>query len=125
MRAMRSFETGLRRVVVTALVLLAAPLLLAGCSSDPEPLGVPTNFAATYDQGVVHTTWESGGGEEMFMVMRVDTADSTTMTWNVPATDTSYDDDTAVSGATYRYMVHAMRGEDVSDPSNMVTLTIP
>jgi len=114
------------RLSVIASILFAVPMLLAGCSSEDDPLTAPTNFTATYDTGVVHTTWEPGTGEEMFMVMRVEqNTDNTTVTWNVPNTETTYDDSTAVSGTTYKYMVHAMAGQDVSEPSNMVMITIP
>ncbi len=118
----------LRFFVIASLLLFAAPALGTGCAGDDgtDPLVAPTDFAATYDSGVVHASWSGSGGEDMFMVMRVEqNTDKTTAMWKVPATQTSYDDSTAVSGTTYVYMAHAMQGENISDPSNKVMVTIP
>lgn len=119
--------------ITIAAMLLAAPLALPACggdddsmSSDPDVLTAPTKFTATYDAGTVHMTWVPGSGQEMFMVMRQeDGTMNPPMTWQVPATETSFDDTSPESGKTYMYMVHAMKGEDISDPSNMVMVAIP
>jgi hypothetical protein len=121
----------LSRGFVIVAVFLAAPILFAGCGDEDEPgaLVAPVSFTAVYDSGSssVHTTWASGeGSQDMFMVMRVEqNTEFTTMAWKVDSTQTSYDDSTAQSGVTYVYMVHAMQGEDVSEPSNKVMITIP
>jgi len=127
-----------------ALACALMPLLAASCGGSdgenggqggghadesPSGLAAPTDFTATLigDAGaLVRITWVAGSGSpNMFMVMRVEEAASATETWQVPATVTTYEDSTVESGNTYRYMVHAMRGEEVSEPSNMVTVTIP
>jgi len=122
----------MRLVAVASLLLLASPALVAGCAGDDGNgtalLVAPTDFTAAYDagSGAVQTSWSGSGGEDMFMVMRVEqNTDKTTQMWQVPATQTTYDDATAVSGTTYVYMVHAMQGEDISDPSNKVMVAIP
>ncbi len=121
-----------RLLAVASLLLLATPALVAGCAGDDgnntAPLVAPTDFTATYDagSGAVQMTWSGSGGEDMFMVMRVEqNTDKTTSMWKVPSTQTTYDDTTAVSGTTYVYMVHAMQGEAISDPSDKITVTIP
>lgn len=115
------------RSVAAAGLLLAATTLLPACAGDDSgALTAPTDFTATYQSGVVHTTWMPGSGDQdMFMVMRVEETSSTTMMWKVPATQTSYDDSTPEAGKSYTYMVHAMQGEDVSEASNKVVVAIP
>lgn len=122
----------IRLLFIAFLMLVATSALVAGCAGDDGNntalLVAPTDFTATYDTGAgaVHMTWMGNGGEDMFMVMRVEqNTDKTTSMWKVPATQTSYDDSTAASGTTYVYMVHAMQGENISDPSDMITVMVP
>jgi hypothetical protein len=130
------------RALATATALFTTPLLfLMGCGGEDDTdtdtmnaaetsdavLVPPTQFTAAYDNGMVHTTWvPSSDSQDMFMVMRMeDGATPPLVTWKVPATATSYDDTTPESGKTYMYMVHAMLGQEVSEPSNKVMVSIP
>lgn len=124
------------QVTMIMVVVLFGLCLMPACGSDDggagggtsnDALTAPTDFTASVDAtGAVQTSWEPGsGGHDMFMVMRVEQASSTTMMWDVAETETTYTDTTAESGMAYTYMVHARRGDEVSSPSNKVQLAIP
>lgn len=121
---------------VTTILVVFGLSLLPACASEDDGAGggsgndaltAPSDFVANVDaSGAVQTSWVPGSGsQDMFMVMRVEQASSTTMMWDVAESETSYTDLTAESGMAYTYMVHARRGDEVSDPSNKVQVTIP
>jgi len=123
---------------MTGSLVLSAAVALPACGGDDtgdgaggsstETLSAPSDFMATFDAtaNAVHTSWAAGSGNmDMYMVMRVDQETTQTQMWQVPKTETTYDDTTAESGVTYVYMVHAMQGDMMSDPSNKVMVTIP
>ncbi len=83
-------------------------------------------LTATPLAGGVHLTWrDNSSDEDMFMIMKKEGSGAFTTLPSLPANTTQYHDTATRSGRTYTYMVHAMRGSDISDPSNEVMITIP
>jgi hypothetical protein len=74
----------------------------------------------------VHVTWQDNSSDEDgFLVMRKLGSQDFASIMTLPANSTQFHDSTASSGQTYTYMVHAKRGDELSLPSNQVTVEVP
>ena len=97
----------------------------SGGSMGTKP-NAPSMLTATPLSGGAHLTWkDNSSDEEMFMIMRKEGSGSFATSATVPFNTTQYHDATTMSGKTYTYMVHAMKGDALSDPSNEAMVTIP
>ena len=86
----------------------------------------PSMLTATPLSGGAHLTWkDNSSDEEMFMIMKKEGSGSFATLTMVPFNTTQYHDTATMSGKTYTYMVHAMKGDTLSDPSNEAMVTIP
>ena len=96
-----------------------------GGSTTGKP-NAPSMLTAAPLSGGAHLTWkDNSSDEDMFMIMRKEGSGSFSTLRMLPANTTQYHDTATMSGRTYTYMVHAMRGDTLSDPSNEATVTIP
>lgn len=94
----------------------------AADSADPA---APTNLVYSMDQTRVDLRWSDNSVDETgFRVLRA-TDDRFTAIAEVPANDTVYFDSEARPGMTYRYQVRAMRGKNLSEPSNTIVVVMP
>jgi hypothetical protein len=83
-------------------------------------------LTATPVGGGAHLTWrDNSSDEDMFMIMKKEGAGAFMTLTTVRANTTLHHDVATMSGRTYTYMIHAMKGEVLSDPSNEVTVMIP
>ena len=86
----------------------------------------PSNLNAVPLGGGAHLTWkDKSSDEDGFMIMRKEGMGAFMMVNMVPFNTTAYHDAPLTSGKTYTYMVHAMKGDTLSDPSNQAMVTIP
>ena len=103
--------------------------MLQAVSAQPSPLPAPTGLQASVGTRSVELTWDrvdfAPGLRDKGVVVRRDGAVVTTL----PATATSYDDDTAATGASHAYTVtaHAARGSHdlESAPSSPASVRLP
>ena len=92
----------------------------------PPPPAAPTNLKAAPLGGGAHLTWKDNStDEDGFMIMRKDGTAAYMMLTTVPFNTIAFHDAPLVSGTTYSYMVHAMKGDSLSAPSNEVMIKIP
>ena len=123
---------------VTVVVTLA--LGIASCGDDASHHGgsagsggsggakpaAPSMLTAMPLSGGAHLTWkDNSSDEEMFMIMRKEGSGNFATLTMIPFDMTQYHDATTMTGKTYTFMVHAMRGSALSDPSNEAMVTIP
>lgn len=95
-------------------------------SRHNQALAAPTDLSAAVVAGGVHLTWhDNSTGEEEFMILRKDAASAWAGVGSAPADATSFHDATVAPGRTYWYVVHAMRGELTSAPTNEISIAVP
>lgn len=95
-------------------------------SHHDESLAAPTELTAAIVAGGVHLTWrDNSTAEDEFMVLRKDAASAWIAVGSSAANASSFHDTSVVRGTTYRYVVHAMRANTTSMPSNEILVAVP
>ena len=112
-------------LAMTADLAMSGDMALAPDLAVTKP-NAPSNLKAVPLGGGAHLTWKDNStDEDGFMIMRKDGMAAYMMVTTVPFNTTAFHDTPLTSKATYSYLVHAMKGDTLSDQSNEVTLTLP
>ena len=133
---------------LTLAVGLATAVLTSGCGGGTTPTptadlapqpdlavvpdmavakpAAPSNLKAVPLGGCAHVPWkDNSSDEDGFMLMRKEGAGAWTDIATVPFNTTAYHDAPLKAATTYTYMVHAKKGDVLSDPSNEAMVTTP
>lgn len=126
--------------VTAAVTLLSLALGLGACGSNTSSgktggssgttgaskPAAPSMLTAQPLLGGVHLTWkDNSSDEEMFMIMRKEGTSAFATLVMVEFNIVQYHDTAVTPGKTYTYMVNAMKGDQLSDPSNEAMIQLP